>query len=83
VEAGDHNNSVLLHLKENAVRKPSYSRSSSAPMNDRELQRSLGDGLYRSLDCDCKALAKFQSNFVIPRPRLPKFRGGLGHPEYG
>jgi hypothetical protein len=58
VEAGDHDNSVLLHLKENSVRKPSDPRSSPSAMNCRKLQRSLRDGFHRSIHSNCKTLPK-------------------------
>jgi len=50
-------------------------------MNHRKLQWSLRDGFHRSLHGNCKTLPKVRSNVVVPGPRLPQVRGGLGHPD--
>ncbi|HTW58737.1 MAG TPA: hypothetical protein VMD99_11445 [Terriglobales bacterium] len=37
VEAGYHHNPIVLHVEENAIRKPPHSRTAMAPVDYREL----------------------------------------------
>jgi hypothetical protein len=42
VKAGDYHNPIQLNLEKYSVRKASHSSTSTASMNNRELQRVLG-----------------------------------------
>ncbi|HEV2102182.1 MAG TPA: hypothetical protein VGR58_05325 [Candidatus Acidoferrum sp.] len=50
VEAGDYHNPMFLHVEEDSIGEPAHSRAAYAPMNERELQGMLGDGLNCSRD---------------------------------
>jgi hypothetical protein len=50
VEAGDHHDPMLLNLEEYSVGKAPHSRTATAPVDDRELQRMFRYCLNRGLD---------------------------------
>jgi hypothetical protein len=50
VEASDYHNPMILHLEEYDLREAVHSRAATAPVDERELQRTFRDGLNRSRD---------------------------------
>jgi hypothetical protein len=50
VEAGDHHDPMLLNLEEYSVGKAPHSRTATAPVDDRELQRMFRYCLNRRFD---------------------------------
>jgi hypothetical protein len=70
VEAGDHDDPMLLNLEEYSVGKAPNSRTATAPVDDRELQWMFRYCLNRGLDCQRETLPKLGANVVIPCSRF-------------
>ena len=70
VKARDNHNPVLLNLKEYSVGEAPHSRTSAAPVDDRELHWMFCDCLNRRLDCQRELVPKLRANVVIPSPRF-------------
>ena len=81
VEARDYYNPMLLNFEKNSVRKPPHSRTASAPVNGRKLQRVFRYGLNCSFDRQRETLAKLQANAVIPRPCIQQILIRLWNPN--
>jgi hypothetical protein len=81
VEAGDYDNPMNLNLEEYSVGKPPHSRTTTVPVDSRELQWMLCHRLNRDLDRQRETLAKLRAYFVIPCPRFLQILIRLWHPD--
>ncbi|MGA7929280.1 MAG: hypothetical protein WCA20_25185 [Candidatus Sulfotelmatobacter sp.] len=70
VEAGYHHNPIVLHLEEYAMRETPHSRTSTAPVCYRELQRMFCECLNRGLDRQRETIPQPRADVVIPSPRF-------------
>jgi hypothetical protein len=50
VEAGDHDNPMLLKLEEDAVRESPHSQAAPVPVDHRKLQWMFSNRIYRGFD---------------------------------
>jgi hypothetical protein len=70
VEAREHYYPILLHIEEYSVREAPQSRTATAAVHGRKLQKMLSDRLNRGLNRQGETLTKRWTNVVIPCPRF-------------
>jgi hypothetical protein len=81
VKAGNHYNPMFLCLEEYPVGKAPHSRTATAAVDGRELQRMFRYCLNRGLHREGEALPKLWANVVIPCPRFLQILVRLRYPD--
>jgi hypothetical protein len=83
MEAGNHNNLMLLKLENYPVGEAPHSRPSPVTVDDWETQRVFGD----CLDCQRKLLTERRAHIVVPGSRFfhvrVRFRQPYGQQLHG
>jgi hypothetical protein len=70
VEAGYHDNPIVLDLEECAIWEAPDSRPPTVPVDDRELHWLFRNCLNRGLDRERESFPKLRADVVIPFPRF-------------
>ena len=78
MEAGNHQNSLVLNFEEDSIRETLYACAPPAAMHYWKMQRVFCDVINGFLHCVSEAVSQFRPDSVVPRPGVQQLGLGLG-----